>query len=268
MTAGVYLYCLGWADRLPAWRESGPEEQIPLNLGTWGNIAAVWSPVALEEFCDAGAPARLQDLDWIGPRVCRHQRVVQEVMRHSPVLPAGFGTIFSSPERLEGVIREHHQVISRFLDWVAGREEWAVKGLLDRSRAREEFTAAHLAREAETLAALTPGRRYFQEQRLRQQAEQDLSRWLKVACREVLQALQGKVREVRERRVWSPEDRDSGREMLVNWAFLVDREEAPAFNRQLAAAHARYQRWGLAFAVTGPWPPYSFCPALTGEAEG
>lgn len=266
MAAGVYLYCLARAEGLPALQETGLEEGSTLNLKTCGDIAAVWSPVALEEFCGEEAPARLEDLNWIGPRVCRHQGVVKEVMRHSPVLPARFGTIFSSPERLEELIQEHHQAIIRFLDRVTGREEWAVKGLLNRSRAREEFTAAHLAREAEALAALTPGRRYFLEQRLRRQAEQDLSRWLKDTCREVLRALQGHFREVRERRVWSPEGRDSDQEMIVNWAFLVDREEAPALTGQIAAASSRYEPWGLAFEVTGPWPPYSFCPALTSEA--
>ena len=266
MAAGVYLYCLARAGRLPALDGIGLEKGSPLNLKTCGDIAAVWSPVTLEEFCGEEAPARLKDLNWIGPRVCRHQGVVEEVMRHSPVLPARFGTIFSSPERLEETIRQHRQAISRFLDRVTGREEWAVKGLLNRSRAREEFIAAHLGRQAETLAALTPGRRYFQEHLMRHQAEQDLCRWLKDACREVMLALKGHVRQVREHRLWSPDSLDAGQEMIVNWAFLVDRGQAAAFAAQIAAANVRGERWGLAFEITGPWPPYSFCPALTSEA--
>ena len=50
-------------------------------------LAAVWSPVPVEDFCGPAAEERLRDLTWIGPRVIRHQEVVAGVMRHSPVLP-------------------------------------------------------------------------------------------------------------------------------------------------------------------------------------
>ena len=76
-------------------------------VATFQDLAAVWSPVPVEDFCGSEAEERMLDLTWIGPRVIRHQEVVAGVMRHSPVLPARFGTIFSSSANL-GKVLQHH----------------------------------------------------------------------------------------------------------------------------------------------------------------
>ena len=57
--------------------------------------------------------------------------------------------------------------IDGFLKRITDQEEWAVKGLLDRHGAQEKLFSLKLAREAESLEALSPGKRYFEEQRLR-----------------------------------------------------------------------------------------------------
>ena len=36
------------------------------------------------------------DLAWVAPRVCRHEAVIEEAMRQSPVLPARFATLFQT----------------------------------------------------------------------------------------------------------------------------------------------------------------------------
>ena len=51
-----------------------------------------------EEFAGPEAELNLQQLSWVGPRALRHEAVIEEVMASSPVLPARFGTLFSSAE--------------------------------------------------------------------------------------------------------------------------------------------------------------------------
>ena len=141
MPQGLYLYCLARLDRLPpsTLLGQGLDGRDSLTVAKYQDLAAVWSPVPVADFCGSGAEERLRDLTWIGPRAIRHQEVVAGLMRHSPVLPARFGTIFASLANLEKMLQRHHDSIAGFLKRITGQEEWAVKGLLDRQGAQEKL---------------------------------------------------------------------------------------------------------------------------------
>jgi len=269
MSQGLYLFCVARLSRLPLLplEGKGLDGQSPLEMAIFRDLAAVWCPVPVKDFCGPEAEKGLEDLTWIGPRVIRHQKVVAEVMRHSQVLPARFGTIFSSAANLEKVLQSHHDTIAGFLERLADREEWAVKGLLDRSRTKEKLFSLKLAGQAEPLEGLMPGRRYFQEQRLRAACDLELPRWLREVCRELWGDLQEYAAEVRERRLLSRQATGSNKDMVLNWAFLVPGKAVPDFRARVQAANARYADWGLGLESSGPWPPYSFTPALDPEPE-
>jgi hypothetical protein len=269
MNQGIYLYCLAQSSRLPPLRLSGPgvDGRNSLEMARYEDIAAVWSPVPVEDFCGPEAEERLRDLTWIGPRVIRHQEVVAGVMRHSPVLPVRFGTIFASLANLEKVLQRHSGAIAGCLTRLTDQEEWAVKGMLDRPGAREKLFSLKLAREAESLEALSPGKRYLEEQRLRAAGDQELQRWLQKVCREVWTDLRGYAAEIQERRLLSREATGSDEDMVWNWALLIPRQAVGGFQARIQGVIAQYAPRGLRLEVTGPWPPYSFCPALDMEPE-
>jgi hypothetical protein len=264
--SGIYLYCLGRAGLLKNVAGPGLDGQDSLKILGYQDIAAVWSRVPLNEFCDGEAHTRLQDLTWIAPRAYRHEQVVEEVMRQSPVLPARFGTIFSSQQKLEELLGRHHGIILPFLDQVSDREEWALKVMLDRTKAKEAFFHMLLEGEADILAKLSPGKRYFQEQRLRTKADRELYRWLRQVCQEVIQNLKGLAQDMRERRVSHETGAGGdGRELVSNWALLLTREAVTELRAYLDAANTRYGPQGLVLHCSGPWPPYSFTPSLALE---
>lgn len=269
MRQGLYLFCLARLSRLSSLRLEGMglDGHSPLEIAEYRDIAAVLSRVSLEDFCGPDAEARLRDLTWIGPRVIRHQEVVSQVMRFSPVLPTGFGTIFSSREGLLQVFKRHYDTIAGFLTRITDQEEWAVKGMLDQIEAKEKLISLKLAEEDERLSALSPGKRYFQEQRLRAECDQELRRWLQEVCGKVWADLQDFTADVRERRLLSREASGSDRYMLWNWAFMIPKAAVKAFLSRVQEAKALYSGRGLTLECTGPWPPYSFTPALDLEPE-
>src|SRR5208337_1782624 len=195
----LYLFCFARASRLGELEGAGVDGQHPLSVfrTTAGAVrqpplravCAVLSEARLEDFCGEAAELRLRDLAWVGPRALRHEAVVEEVMRHSPVLPVRFGTLFSSQELLAEFLDKHGAVISEFLERVTDQEEWSVRGLLDRRQAGAALTVATLAAQQAQLATLPPGRRYFAEQRIRAGAEKGLSLWLEQTRREVAREL-------------------------------------------------------------------------------
>ena len=67
-----YLYCLTSGVGGEAAAASGVDERHPVLVLDCGGIGAVYSEVELDELVGPAAEARLQDLTWLGPRVCRH----------------------------------------------------------------------------------------------------------------------------------------------------------------------------------------------------
>ncbi|MFH1156622.1 MAG: GvpL/GvpF family gas vesicle protein [Pseudomonadota bacterium] len=257
---GLYLFCFARPHCLPNQGVVGLDGKQPVFQWAFKDIVAVIGVSAFEEFCGPEADSRMKDLSWIGPRACRHEEVVEEVMRRSPAFPARFGTFFSSITSLEKLLGVHHDTISRFLEKAAGKEEWAVKGVLDRTQARKSFSAFMLSREEGRLASLSPGKRYLSEQRIRSSADRELNAWLKGVITDTGDELCRHSSEFCERKVLSLDG--EAMDMVLNWAFWVTRENTDAFRDEVNQANEHNDREGLVLHLSGPWPPYSFLPSL------
>jgi hypothetical protein len=260
MNQVLYLYCLAHGDRLAAPEGTGVDGNGPVSLHRFQDLAAVLSMVSLEEFSGETAEQNLSDVTWVGPRACRHAEVVAETAKCSPVLPVRFGTIFSAPQALERFLESHHCAIREFLDRVVDQEEWSVKGILDRSRARGAILSTCLSDENDRLAALPPGRRYMEEQRLQGRVEGELNGWLRGACRAVSADLGSLATDCCQRRVLP--HGGAATEMVLNLAFLVPPAATAEFLGRIERANAEHSPQGLSFQLSGPWPPYSFSPVL------
>ena len=53
---------------------------------------------------------------------------------------------------------------------------------------------------------------------------------------------------------------EGGAKMALNLAVLVLRDRLPEFHARAEAIGAAYAEQGLSVEVSGPWPPYNFCP--------
>lgn len=242
----------------------GIAEEHPPFLWRRGEAAAILSLVSEEEFCGPKAESDLQDLAWVAPRACRHEAVLERVMQCSAVLPVRFGSLFSSLEALGRFMERHRAPITQFLERVADQQEWAVKGLLDRPRAEAGLCREKLAREG-TARALSPGLAYLQEQKLRLRARQELDERLAGACHALEEQLAPLASETRARQVPATQLTGTDQETVANWAFLVPPRAVAEFQSRIERVNASPALPGLAFGLSGPWPPYSFCPALEAE---
>lgn len=261
----LYLYCLARSGLVREFVSPGDDTHGLVSVWTFSDLAAVASAVPIEQFSGPSAEALMNDLDWIGKRVVHHEVVVERVMRYSPVFPAGFGTLFSSFASLEKFLVKHHDTILEFLESVADSEEWAVKASLDRAAAKREAVATSLADKSEKVTDASLGARYLHEQRIRAETERQLGQWVKETCERVATNLYRHASRFCERPLISSSKPEAGPEIIGNWAFLVARLELANFYERVAIANTDCARLGLSFEVTGPYPPYSFCPSLLME---
>ena len=245
-----YLYCL-----MPSGRTLDLNET---DVFVWAGdgVSAVLGETNREDFCGEGAVARLEDLAWLAPRVFQHEAIVEHVMGQSPVLPARFATLFSSLDSLQQFVAAHRAAITDYFHRLGDRREWAVKGLLDRTLANRS------AQSPPFPVVDSPGKSYLQKKRTEAQAGELTNQWLRAACEKAANELEQQASEFRERQLWHGSESQDPSEVILNWAFLVPGDGEADFRRLVSELDERHRASGLSFALSGPWPPYSFTPAL------
>jgi len=264
----VYLFCLARAGLLPDVPMSGLDIDTPLLREDVSGVSAVFSEVPLEEFSGPAAEVRLTDLAWIGPRALRHSEVIKQAMHYSPVYPARFGTLFSSTESLRRLLNNNLLKINAFLDHVMEKEEWAVKVNLSREEAVEKLFAERLQDQSDAFASMSQGIRYFKERQLRAAVEREISSKMKGILEDTLAELTECSADWQRREVVFHGQDGSDAKTVANWAFLVHRADAECFSASIVTANAQHHPYGIVFNLSGPWPPYSFVPALKMETDG
>lgn len=223
-----------------------------------GSIAALISIVSLSDYCSADAARHLNDLAWLAPRTLHHAAVLRQAMACSPVYPAPFATLFAGRETLTAFMRTHERTVCAFFAAVAGMAEWELKASanLD-SRAALEA----LARDAwPDWAQLTPGTRYLRLCRDRADLIAARRAGLHELAARLVQRLRPPVTALRQLPV-RPVPDASG-EPVGRFALLLPFGLERALARRVQALGDEAAAEGITFALSGPWPPFSFRPDL------
>ena len=257
MASAIYLFCLSDRTCIPEIAAGiAGDSQF---LHQHGGIYALAMRVALDEFCGGEAKRRLEDPAWVTPRAIEHGRVIAEAFRCAPVLPVRFATLFSSEHALDEFIARNAAAIGRFLEDAREREEWGIKAMVDRRRLKRCLVAASLR---EPTDSISPGLRYIRERRAEQSAERELNGWLEQACESTAATISEHAVAIRRRAILDAAPQADGRETILNLAAFVARSRVDDLRRCVEEINAQREPQGLSFALTGPWPPYSFCPPL------
>lgn len=256
MDTGLYVFCFAPADV----DVGGPGlcEADALQVVRCADVAAVACAVPLADWTGPAAEERLRDLGWLGPRALRHEAVLEQVMAGAPVLPLRLGCLFSSAALLQGALEQHQAAIRAHLQRVAGHAEWSLKILLDRRACEEALLRADPRHAALPAAA---GARYLRERQLRQEAARAVGPRLAQIEAQVLAALDAALPEAARAPLRAlPREPVDGHELARHWALLLSPAGATRLEQLVAALDPPGA--GVLLQLSGPWPPYNFCPAL------
>ncbi len=260
---GTYLYCFARPGVVGELKSPGVDGRPGVEAICAAEIAAICSQAPIDDFRADAEGDRECDTEWLIPRACRHEAVIEEVMARSPVLPVRFGALFSTPAALQAVMARQAPQIDRFLAYAAEKQEWAVKGFLSAKTAEAwllETEPSFVARRQ--ALPVSPGKRYFQEKQLHAAAARAVKQWAQGVAKEILDALKGVAAESRSLKPQSAQLSGRADEMALNLAFLLPRQRIEEFRLQVESFADRYGERGLSLECTGPWPPFSFCPSL------
>ena len=189
-------------------------------------------------------------LDSTRENVLAHERVNETVMRDHTVIPMSFGTIFKTRDDILELLRSAYEAFADVLTKMQDKLEFGLKVLWDREEIirvieQEDDDIHRLKSEISSQKGST----YFARMQYGRLIDAALQQRSERYVAEFLQRL-------RDVSVASRVNRAIGDKMIMNAAFLVQREQELAFDRRIKEIASGYDK--LTFKYTGPWPPYNF----------
>ncbi|MBV8084256.1 MAG: GvpL/GvpF family gas vesicle protein [Chloroflexi bacterium] len=237
---GKYVYCII--------EESSPKSFGKLGIGGRGDevytihhksLAAVVSDTPLVVY----DPTRENAL--------RHEQVNETVMNDYTVIPMSFGTVFKRRDDvvafLDGTFDALMDVLQKMRDKIelGLKVNWERDAII-REIEEENEEISRLKAEINRTSSST----YFARMQLGRLVDQALTKKSDEYVSEVYDHL-------RDTAVASRAGKPIGDKMILNAAFLVERDKANEFDTKVQEIARKYEG-KLAFRYTGPWPPYNF----------
>lgn len=240
----TYLYALARATAAGVLPGVQGVSDAPVRSLARGELGCYVSTVALSEFGEDALRVNLENLAWLERTARRHDEVVQACGRLATIAPVRLATVFADDDSVLRRLGETSVSALDVLTRVEGREEWGVKVL------------AGPAEDPPARPGDVSGTAYLRR-RKHEQAQRALSAQHATKDAEAIYAsLAELAAHTRRHPPQDPRLTGDPRPMVLNAAFLLDRDRVPSFRAAVADIAAR--RPPDSVIVTGPWPPYSF----------
>ncbi len=238
---GKYVYCII--------KTESPREFGPVGIGGRGDRVYT---VRYKELAAVVSNCPSIVFDPTRENALAHEHVNEVVMRDSTVLPMSFGTVFRSDNDIRKFLREIYDALSDVLQKMDGKIEFGLKVNWDKDQVIRDIEQENeeLRLLKEEIQSSTSTSTYFSRMQLGRVVESALQAKADAYVSEIYEAL-------RDVAIASRSNKPIGDKMILNAAFLVDREKTKAFDDQITDIAKKYEN-KLSFLYTGPWPPYNF----------
>ncbi len=266
---GIYTYCLtGISGTFPC-AVIGIDGIHEAYFIEQNGLFAVVSAISLKAFSEDTLEKNMMDVAWLAPLAKRHEEVIEFVMTHNladhsgitPVVPLRFCTIYKCPEALFEAVMPHKEKILDFLEYTSNKAEWAVKIFCD----QKTFMDGHdkiISGTTHEPASLLPGENYLLAKKMRRIREETFTVDIQRILSDIHCTVSPHVDCHRFLRCADKGIHGRPLDMVMNTAFLVEQQTLPVFQDVVDTLAEKYKAHGFVFELTGPWPPYNFCPEL------
>ena len=278
----IYLYCI--TDKVP--KLSCPVIEMkagsrPLLDGMAGKEAedsldalyfiyhrglfAVVSKVKGSEFDEENLKRNLADLEWIRLKASIHEKAIEGIMKNTCVIPFKFATLFNTEDNLRAMFGAHLEEFRNILKKLEYKEEWGVKIYCNPEKLRE-----NLRQEDEQLLNIDkeinfsgPGKAYLLKKKKEELLNIAENKERNKYAQHSFERLSRYGAEARINKLLPKEATERKDDMILNSAFLVDKNKVTDFLTMVEGLKAVFVDRGFFFDCTGPWPPYNFVTTET-----
>ena len=181
-----------------------------------------------------------------------HEHVNETVMQRFTVIPMSFGTVFRTEEDVVEFLKDTYDALHDVLEKMKGKIEFGLKVNWDTETVLKEVEAEReeISRLKDEIASNRLASTYFARMQLGRLIDQAMNERADTFVREIYDYL-------RDHAIASRHNKPIGDKMILNAAFLVDRDKATQLDERVQELAQKYEG-RLRFLFTGPWPPYNF----------
>jgi hypothetical protein len=237
---GIYVYCIVESVERRTFGKVGIANRGEAYTISYRDLAAVVSDAPLAVY----DPTR--------ENVLCHEHVNEVVMEEFTVLPMSFGTVFRTRDDIIELLRSTYDALKDVLQKMTGKIEFGLKVNWDKPQviAGIEQQSEEIRKLREEIETAKSSSTYFARMQLGRLIDTALSARADDYVEEIYVAL-------RDCAIASRSNKPIGENMIMNAAFLVERDRAEAFDKAVNDIAKRFEGM-LNFKYTGPWPPYNF----------
>lgn len=254
----VYLYCV--TNEEPT-LERAEDLVDNLYFVHHNGLCAAASKVEQLEFGEEGLKRNMTDFQWVKANASMHEKIIEQVMTNTTVIPFKFGTLFNTDDSLKAMLQEYGEEFKVILRKLENREEWGVKIYCD----TKKLKAFSINDEPEILEIenqinkSSPGKTFFLKKKKAELLAQAVNRKINEYGQESFDLLKELSFEARINKLLPKQVTERKDDMVLNSAFLVGKDEVGDFINMVDMLRVHYENKGFFIDCTGPWPPYNFC---------
>lgn len=224
----------------------GIDKKENISTVPFNGIACIVSQVGLDEFGEAPLRKNLESMDWVREKAFAHERVIEEIMKRTTIIPMKFCTIFASTDRVIDMLKEKYDYFIELLERFANKHEWGIKVY---------------CRKRETAAVKNPGsgREYLMSKKAQEEKSLEDERNVNTWGEEIFRNIKPLAEDARINRP-TPKEllQDKSKEQVLNVSFLVPDRNREELTLLVDDMVKMYSKNGLTLELVGPLPIYSF----------
>jgi hypothetical protein len=253
----LWAYCVVVAGS-PYPEGVGVDARHPVERVEADGLAALTSRVPLSDFAEEPLRRNLNDFQWLERIARRHEAVLEATLAHTTLVPLRMCTIFADERGVRTMLEAQRDELASVLEALRGREEWAVKVLVDRATLETAARDMDPALAPGVPAGQGSGTAYFGRRRAEQQLRDAADRLTAELAEDVHTRLRARATGAVVNRPQNP--RLSGHEgdMVLNAAYLVEQARTEELSALVAELQEHYGALGARLELRGPLPPFNF----------
>jgi hypothetical protein len=198
-----------------------------------------------------------------------HEKVVEEVMNESTVLPVRFCTIASNADEIRSLLNRRHREFKNLLRDMDHKIELGIKGLWkNMNNIFKEITEENEEiKKLKDKLQKSKGRKDISSTRAFLEAKMEVGKLVEDALKRKKEKEAEKIVEALRRTAFDHKLNNTiGDEMFINAAFLVDKGREKEFDNIMDDLSEKY-RDRTKLIYVGPLPPYNFVNIIVYPAE-
>lgn len=247
---GKYIYCI-IDSRAPETFSSG-------GIGGRGDRVQA---VCFDSIAAVVSDSPVMEYRALKENMVTHEKAIEEAMQKHTVLPVRFCTIAESEEKVKKILEKEYDKFKDMLGNMEGKKELGLKAMFKEDVIYKEIIEKYenIRKFKEKIANLPPEKTYSQRMEIGRMVEQALEKEREKSKKEILDNLSPLAEDVKINNTY-------GERMILNSAFLVNKENEAAFDKKVNELDEKYG-YKIIFKYVGTLPPFNFVNLIIKTAE-